>query len=645
MNDIYSKITRFAASKLSSPENMEIVRTESSTLEDPIRLENSSPAKTSLVVETLHSNGKIDLPRDESTENTRSEVHADVPQISPFSIPTMIGSPSHSGKQLNSPANRSHFQSSPFNHRTPVKSLHSPNTPLDKAALKRVLSPSSPLGNATPKGLLSPSKTSDNAESFQKTFIALSPFSPKKKEQVNTTTPIARVLFPPTTGNKSTPIPLPPPPRGQVGSLASKRATPEELHLKSELNRLKRESESRLKFSDMYGREPLSSDNLEKVFRLEGNISSCKATINLLQRQGNGTEFSDNIIKALQKSIEEHESDIKKIKNSARITLEDFESFKTHIKNFPSDELKLICCAVYPEMAEFPAMAEIANDLKSFYRSFPNNELKNASKEHSELYTKLLVEGPSRYVGFMISTIKARAITPDLEPIHEVRPFKRKNKEPSTPNASDTPKQKAQANIDLSQIANFRFKPRMTPQIEKLQTDSANSTPFSPFLQLKSRAAPQSPSVLSQTDPASANPAELLKQSKVILQQRRIEEGRQAKMQQMHLDFTREKLIALARMSLINNPSLEEDKRELDQQLAILENIPENQAQRALLEQQLASVTSKIEQKKKEAEDARQFIIASNTWTADVEHPFATKERLVIAKEYADRQMKVQNRF
>lgn len=184
----------------------------------------------------------------------------------------------------------------------------------------------------------------------------------------------------------------------------------------------------------------------------------------------------------------------------------------------------------------------------------------------------------------------------------------------------------------------------MTPQIEKLQPDSANSTPFSPFPQLKSRPAPQSPSILSQTDPASANPAELLKQSKVILQQRRIEEGRQAKMQQMHLDFTREKLVALGRECLKNDPSLEEEKRDLEQQLAVLAQISENQAQRTSLEEQLQSVTSKIEQKKKEAEDARQFIIASNNWTADVEHPFATKERLVIAKEYAERQMKVQNR-
>lgn len=624
-NTIYSKITLFATSKLATLEKkqlsqlyFEIHRIAKPNTENPNWAEENALAVTSRLIEALHCTGVIHIPESVDHQDIGLSAHMD------FHPPFISLTPSRGASSSNSERNiKAHG-----NHPT---------------------SPSSPFIKGTPINTFqSPSKSSDNVGSFQKSFAISSPFSPNKGTQGIPSASVVRVLFPPTSNkpplqsapNRLPGIPLPPvftplPPPSSI------KANPEELHKRNELNRLKRESEARVKFSEMYTTVPLSSSDLEKVFRLEGNISSCRTTINLLQKQGEETGFSDSIVKALLSSIQANETEIKKIKNSAPITFEDFTLFKNHINKFTTNEIKLILYHVSFDLQELPAMAEMMDDLIAFSCQYSNEELKKIASDNSELYKKLFVEGANRYVSHLLATVKVRSTNPALEPVHEIRPFRRKNREALEQASSDTSQKQVSARLDMSEIANFHFKPRPKPPVER-PTDRASVSSTMPiFPQLKSITRHHLPRDLDLTA-SPLNTIELQKQERLALRQKRIEEAQQTKIEHMKLDFIREKLVVFAKEILKPDLHSEETRRDLDDQLRLLPSTSDNQSKREDLTRQLQSIDLKIEEKKEEAENARDFIINSNTWTPEIIHRFVTTERLEKARAYAEKQLKVQ---
>lgn len=617
-DSVYSKITKFASSKLSALQKSEqvqvyheIYRTGNPTSDDPDWGEKNALVVTSRLIEALHFIKAIHVPEPVGNKEASFEGHGHRHPPSIFLTPSRGDS-----------------------HSRPLKERK-------LETLGALFSP-----QATPlAGLPSPSKSIGNVGSLERAFAITSPFSPKKSEKANISPSVVRILFPSSFQQvvpQAVPSSLPPPPLmppvKPLAPLLSSRSNPEELHQKSELSRLKRECEARLKFSDMYKAAPLSESDLEKIFRLEGQISSCRTTINLLQKQGAETEFSLSIVKALNSSILENEAEIKRIKASAPITLKDFDSFKNQINNFTSSELKLILHEVCFELQEVAGFDEISSELYSFYNDFPNQELKKIVNENSEFYKKLLVEGPGRYVSHLLATLKARTSQPELEPVHEIRPFRR-NKNTSSSRVAEIPKKPAAA-IDMSEIANFRFKlrERSGSVAEKEQAGPLISSPRPLFPTLRKRDS-RSSSHLDQMS-QSSDPIDIKRQSQSERRQRRIEEAQQAKFEQMRVDYLREKLVALANACLKPDLLSTEEERDLEGQLRLIDPTPENLLQRQELEEKLGAVQLKIRLKKEEEENAKQFIIHSHGWTTAMTHPFATLERLAIASEYAEKQMK-----
>lgn len=494
----------------------------------------------------------------------------------------------------------------------------------------------------------SKSQGKDVAESLNQLFSFASPFSPKKSSglMLSPTSSARRVLFPVNPASSSIPsvsmpdigsaqsIPLPPPPVIQF----LPKLSPEELHQKSELNRLKRECEARLKFSEMYTTAPLASSQLETIHRLEGNISSCRSTISLLSKQANNADFSQNIIEALNESIKQNEKEIDEIKNSAEIRFKDFEQFKNSIKHYTTNEIKLILHEISPQMKDHTNLLDEIDELETFYTRFENEELKKICNSCSHLYNKLIVEGAGRFLFCLISTIKERIAHPELEPVHEPRPFMDQKRSRLLTNHLNSPKPMGSPGIDMSEITKFQFKrsreSHASSSSENDQPQRSSLTFASMFTPVRSRTTARNQLgreiPLTSTETPDANQIEREKR----IQQRkiRIEEAQEAKYKELEANFAREKMAALAEEALKPNLQINEKRQAIESRLLIAE-LHEQKSLNAAL----GDVIKEIQFKTEEESSARSFLQQLSNWNPLVSHPFATEARLQEANAYAKR--------
>lgn len=493
-----------------------------------------------------------------------------------------------------------------------------------------------------------PSKShgKDVAESLSKFFSVASPFSPKKEPGVvlSPTLSARRVLFPinPSVSSASSSsqlgipsapnIPIPPAPILEMPP----KLRPEELHQKSESNRLKRECEARLRFNEMYTTAPLSPSQLETIHRLEGNISSCRSTISLLLKQGHDTNFSENIIEALNESIKGNEKEIDDIKRSAEIKFKDFEQFKNAIKDYATSEIKLILHEISSQLGEQTEFLAEIGELETFYESFDNEELKKICKSCSHLYDQLLVNGAGRFLFLLISTIKQRIANPELEPVHEPRPFKDQGRSRVLTSNLSSPKPMGSPSLDMSEITNFRFK-----RLQSLASSSTGikqdrtSTFSAMFTPVRLRSAPrhQLGREIEFNSP-ERDSIEAKREKRILKQESRIEEAQQAKYIKLEEDFAREKMVALAKEASKPNLQINEEREALESQLLIAPS--EEQENLQVL---LKDVRLKIQLKTEEEGNAKSFLREASDWNPSIPHPFATEERLLLATSYAKRQV------